>query len=68
MQPVEDDGFHLPRVSQKLMSRFKSLAKSMTEVIPAVHVGQVVYHLQEYHNNKQLHVSYADKRIDVLIN
>ncbi|KAJ3101339.1 hypothetical protein HDU97_001433 [Phlyctochytrium planicorne] len=52
--PAEDIGFHLPTVSEKLLSRFKVLAKELTGIIPSMNVNEVLYHLQELQKNTDL--------------
>ncbi|KAI8922787.1 armadillo-type protein [Entophlyctis helioformis] len=45
--PAEDDGFHLPTVSEKLMARYKVLAQATTSAVPPAIQSEVVYFLQE---------------------
>ncbi|KAJ3128551.1 hypothetical protein HK100_009127 [Physocladia obscura] len=50
--PEQDDGFNLPRISQKLMARFKEIARGYTTLLPAVHISQVMFHLLEMQASK----------------
>ncbi|KAJ3084110.1 hypothetical protein HDU99_003321 [Rhizoclosmatium hyalinum] len=50
--PIEDDGYNLPRISHKLMVRFKEIAKTFTTILPSINVSQVMYHLLEMQSNK----------------
>ncbi|KAI8611201.1 armadillo-type protein [Chytriomyces sp. MP71] len=50
--PAEDDGFNLPRISQKLMNRLKEIAKAFTTMLPTINVSQVNYHLTAIQSNK----------------
>ncbi|KAJ3148056.1 hypothetical protein HDU89_004901 [Geranomyces variabilis] len=49
--PLEDDGFCLPMISNKLMARFKELSKAIAGPVPAPSISEVLYHL----NQLQLH-------------
>ncbi|KAJ3213498.1 Jouberin [Dinochytrium kinnereticum] len=52
--PMEDTGLHLPTVSEKLLSKFKMLAKELTGIIPSMNTSEVLYHLQELQKNPAL--------------
>ena len=55
-QPLEDDGFHVPTISEKLMARIKDLATGYTGVLPAGNVSQVLYHLQAFQSHPPMQV------------
>jgi hypothetical protein len=44
--PLEDDGFHLPTVSEKLAKRFKILAQAMTGPVPDNLLNETIFYLQ----------------------
>ncbi|KAJ3242402.1 hypothetical protein HDU78_001407 [Chytriomyces hyalinus] len=52
--PSEDDGFNLPRISQKLMTRMKEIAKTYTTMLPSMNISQVVYHLMAMQSSKHM--------------
>jgi hypothetical protein len=52
--PIEDDGFHLPTISEKLIARFKQLVGSMTEPQQLSNQGLVLYQLEQYRDNPSL--------------
>ena len=52
--PIEDDGFHLPTVSENLIARFKQLVASMTEPLLPNNQGLVLYQLEQYRDNSSL--------------
>ncbi|KAJ3014030.1 hypothetical protein HKX48_005388 [Thoreauomyces humboldtii] len=52
--PVEDDGFCIPTISSKLMTRLKDLAKAIAGPVPAASVSEVLYHLHQYQLHAQL--------------
>ncbi|KAJ3208349.1 hypothetical protein HDU82_002587 [Entophlyctis luteolus] len=52
--PEQDDGFNLPRVSQKLMIRFKEIAKDYTTLLPDINISQVIFQLLQMQSCRQL--------------
>ncbi|KAL2913671.1 hypothetical protein HK105_206831 [Polyrhizophydium stewartii] len=52
--PPEDDGYHLPTVSEKLMARYKVLVQATTTALPPAHQSEVVYFLQDIQKQRQL--------------
>eukprot|EP00842_Homolaphlyctis_polyrhiza_P003152 jgi/Hompol1/3838/HPOL_003403-RA len=52
--PADDDGFHLPTISEKLMARYKVLAQATTSVVPPPSQSEVIYFLQEMQKQKLL--------------
>ncbi|KAJ3055066.1 hypothetical protein HK097_011629 [Rhizophlyctis rosea] len=52
--PLEDDGFHVPTISEKLMARIKDLVRGYTGVVPLGNVSQVLYHLQAFQSHPQM--------------
>ncbi|KAJ3000336.1 hypothetical protein HDV02_006143 [Globomyces sp. JEL0801] len=46
--PKEDEGFHLPTMSVKLLARFKELLQSMTTTLPPTSQNIVLYHLDQF--------------------
>jgi hypothetical protein len=46
--PVEDDGFHLPTISEKLMSRIRELVQTMAGPLPISAQHLVKYHFQMF--------------------
>ncbi|KAJ3041917.1 hypothetical protein HDV00_008426 [Rhizophlyctis rosea] len=52
--PVEDDGFHVPTISEKLMTRIKELVRGYTGVLPAGSIAQVMYHLQAFQSHPHM--------------
>lgn len=54
--PIEDDGFHLPTISENLMSRFKQLVGSMAESLQINNQNLVLYQLEQYRDNPSLAV------------
>ncbi|KAJ3313925.1 hypothetical protein HDU76_002509 [Blyttiomyces sp. JEL0837] len=50
--PVEDSNFNLPTISEKLLSRLKFLAKTLTGVVPTISINQVIYHIQSLQRYK----------------
>lgn len=52
--PIEDDGFHLPTISENLIARFKQLVASMTEPLLPNNQGLVLYQLEQYRDNSSL--------------
>ncbi|KAJ3352902.1 hypothetical protein HDU83_007559 [Entophlyctis luteolus] len=54
IQPEQDDGFNLPRVSQKLMIRFKEIAKDYTTLLPDINISQVIFQLLQMQSCRQL--------------
>ncbi|KAJ3309526.1 hypothetical protein HDV04_005966 [Boothiomyces sp. JEL0838] len=53
--PQEDECFHLPTVSKKLMERFKELVQSMVHTLPPSSREKVLYHLNMYTELPHLH-------------
>ncbi|KAJ3090469.1 hypothetical protein HK102_003650 [Quaeritorhiza haematococci] len=80
--PVEDDGFHLPTISTKLMSRIKFLAKKITGVIPEHWMNETIYFLQDLQKSSHMqgpailvlsefccfHESTLDETTEILVN
>ncbi|KAJ3116086.1 hypothetical protein HDU96_010461 [Phlyctochytrium bullatum] len=56
---MEDCGFYLPTISEKLLARFKTLSKELTGIIPSMNISEVLYHLQEAQKNRALQFSPA---------
>ncbi|KND03924.1 uncharacterized protein SPPG_01373 [Spizellomyces punctatus DAOM BR117] len=52
--PMEDDGFRLPIISQKLMGRFKELVRTVCGPVPPANISEVMYYLQELQRNRQM--------------
>ncbi|TPX59062.1 hypothetical protein PhCBS80983_g02729 [Powellomyces hirtus] len=52
--PAEDDGFCLPLISNKLMARFKELAKAIAGSVPPANISEVLYHLQQLQLHPQM--------------
>ncbi|KAJ3226007.1 hypothetical protein HK099_005713 [Clydaea vesicula] len=50
----EDAGLYIPTISQKMMQRIKSLAKTITGGIQSGNVGEVFYFLQQLKENASL--------------
>ncbi|KAJ3318939.1 hypothetical protein HDV06_006928 [Boothiomyces sp. JEL0866] len=53
--PPEDECFHLPTISKKLMERFKELVQSMVHTLPQSSQEKVLYHLNMYSELPHLH-------------
>ncbi|KAJ3269686.1 hypothetical protein HDV01_001114 [Terramyces sp. JEL0728] len=53
--PPEDELFHLPTISKKLMERFKELVQSMVHTLPQSSQEIVLYHLNMYAELPHLH-------------
>ena len=52
--PIEDDGFHLPTISENLLNRFKHIVASMTEPLQMNSLNLVLYQLEQYADNSLL--------------
>lgn len=52
--PIEDDGFHLPTISEKLMNRFKQVIASMAGPLSVEGQNFVLYQLEQYRENMLL--------------
>lgn len=52
--PIEDDGFHLPIISDKLLNRFKQVIASMTGPLSLDGQNFVLYQLEQYRENMML--------------
>ncbi len=52
--PFEDDLFHLPIISEKLMARFKEIVAGMTEALNSENQNMVLYQLEVFRGNMEL--------------
>ncbi len=48
---MDDDGLHLPTVSEKLMKRFRILSKAMAGSVPESSTSEAVFYLQDMQKN-----------------
>lgn len=48
---MEDDGFHLPTVSEKLMKRFRILCQAMAGPVSEGTMSEAVFYLQDMQKN-----------------
>ncbi|KAJ3339980.1 hypothetical protein HDU91_000920, partial [Kappamyces sp. JEL0680] len=52
--PIEDDGFHLPIISERLMSRFKEIVAGMTQPLSEANQNMVLYQLECFRDNMDI--------------